>query len=291
MIEGGGTIGDGGGLTLDNQASGTIDATAAGTALVLISATVNNVGLLEGTGPGALTIVSSSVANTGTISAPVAGSSVNLASAAITGGTLSDANGGVIQETNRSSTLDNVTLSASSNIHVWNNQYLSLADTFTNQGTVFLNSSNSDTQLDMGGTAAVTLTGGGAIQLSDNGGNSIDGIDAAVTLINVNNTIRGAGQIGSNLTLVNQASGTVEATGTNYALVLLSDTITNAGLLEGTGPAPLTISSSSVTNSGTIAAPVAGSSVNLASAGDHRRHPVRCQWRRDPGDQPRQHAG
>ena len=125
---------------------------------------------------------------------------------------------------------------------------------------------------------------------SDNGGNSIDGINAAVTLINVNNTIRGAGQIGSNLTLVNQASGTVEATGTNYALVLLSDTITNAGLLEGTGPAPLTISSSSVTNSGTVAAPVAGSSVNLASASitggtlsDANGGVIR--------DQPRQHAG
>jgi hypothetical protein len=267
-IEGGGSIGADGGLTLVNQASGTINATATNNALVLISTSITNAGLLEGTGPAPLAIVSSSVANSGTIAAPVAGSAVNLASAGITGGTLSDANGGVIQETNRYSTLDNVTLGASSNIHVLNNQYLSLADTFTNNGTVFLDSTNSDTQLDMGGTAPVTLTGGGVVQLSDNGGNSIDGIGAAVTLINVNNTIRGAGQIGASggLTLVNQASGTIDATGTANALVLYSDTIANAGLLEGTGPAPLTISSSSVTNIGTISAPVAGSAVNLASS-------------------------
>ena len=267
-IEGGGSIGAGGSLTLVNQASGTINATGTNSALTLVSVSITNAGLLEGTGPAPLSIVSSSVANTGTISAPVAGSAVNLFSAGITGGTLSDANGGVIQQTNRSSTLDNVTLSASSNIHVLNFEYLSLADTFTNKGTVFLDSSNNDTQLDMGGTAPVTLTGGGVIQLSDNSNNSIDGIGATVTLINVNNTIRGGGQIGANngLTLVNQASGTIDATGTNNALVLSTDTITNAGLLEGTGAAPLTISNSSVANTGTISAPVAGSAVNLFSA-------------------------
>ena len=161
-----------------------------------------------------------------------------------------------------------MTLSAASNIHVWNNQYLYLADTFTNNGTVFLDSTNSDTQLDIGGTAPVTLTGGGAIQLSDNGGNSIDGIGATVTLTNVNNTILGGGQIGGNngLTLINDAAGIIDASATNNALILFSDAITNAGLMEATGAAPLIIRSSTVTNSGTIEATAPGDVVDLQSA-------------------------
>ena len=267
-IRGAGTIGTGGSLTLVNQTGGTIDATSNANWLAINGDTVTNTGLLEGTGAASLAILNSSVNNAGgTIAAPVAGSYVQLRSSGITGGTLSDANGGIIQSIDRGVSLTNVTLSTASDLHVTNNNYIFLAGTFTNKGTVYLDSSNADTELDPTGTT--TLNGGGVIQMSDNSGNYVDGQNAAATLINANDTIQGAGTIGwnSGLTLINQAGGTIDATSANNWLAINGVTVTNAGLLEGTGPASLAFLSSSVNNAGgTIAAPVAGSYVQLRSS-------------------------
>src|SRR5581483_7869430 len=223
-----------------------------------------NVGLLEDTGPAGLLLRSSTVINAGTISASGTQTSVSLQSASITGGVLQDAGGGVIVAVDRGSEIDSVALSIGSNLHIANNNYLTIAGSITNRGTIYEDSVGNDTRLIASGS--VRLSGGGVVQLSNNGANLISGNPGSV-LLNVNDTIQGAGQIGDGaLSLTNGAAGTIDATGNSNVLVLTGLATTNAGLIEGTGGAGLRISSTTIDNSGTIAALVAGSNVQLFSA-------------------------
>src|SRR4029079_13663044 len=74
----------------------------------------------------------------------------------------------------------------------------------------------------------VTLTGGGEVVLSDDSGNVIFGGTEYAKLINVDNTISGAGQI-TGLTLRNE--GIIRATGSN---ALTINTGSNAVMNYGT---------------------------------------------------------
>ena len=79
------------------------------------------------------------------------------------------------------------------------------------------------------------------------------GTDPSVTLINVDNTISGAGQFGEGqMMLVNECAGTIEATGSN-ALVIDTgaNAVVNSGTLESTGSGGLIINSD-VSNSGLL---------------------------------------
>ena len=266
-IQGAGTIGFSG-VKIVNQAGGTINATAATNRLVIYDplTPVINAGLIEDTGPAGLLILNTAINNSSTIGALVAGSHVDLQSASITGGTLATANGGVIQAIDRGSVLDNVTIALNNGVHVVNNEFLTVADTFTNKGTVYLDSVGNATELLTLGS--VTLTGGGVLQLSDNSQNYIDG-GTLTTLTNVNNTIRGAGTIGfSGMKIVNQIGGTINATATTNRLVIYDPAtpVANAGLIEDTGPAGLLILNTTIDNTSTIGALVAGSHVDLQSA-------------------------
>ena len=91
---------------------------------------------------------------------------------------------------------------------------------------------------------ALTLNGGGAVALSG----TITGKANTDQLINTNNVITGSGTI-SNLTLTNQAGGTINGTG--VLILATGKTITNAGLLEATGTGVLDVRDSTIANSGT----------------------------------------
>ena len=117
----------------------------------------------------------------------------------------------------------------------------------------------------------LTLNGDGTGKVTLDGG-TITGAAKTNELENVNKTISGAGTI-SNLTLVNDTAGIIDATGT---LVLnTGNTISNAGLLEATAGGILQIDDN-VTNTG-------------HAEGD-RRWRARCQ-ERDDHRQPRRHRG
>ena len=126
-----------------------------------------------------------------------------------------------------------------------------------NNTGAFLITSYYNSQLIM--AANTTLTGGGAVTLNESGygqSNQLYGVTAATTLTNVDNIISGVGQLGaSQLTLINQAAGVIDATGTSNALVINtgSATVTNAGLIEATGSAGLSVTSA-VANSSTLLA-------------------------------------
>jgi hypothetical protein len=127
---------------------------------------------------------------------------------------------------------------------------LPLSGTLNNTGVISLDSTGSDTVLQLI-QHGVTLQGGGEVVLSDSDANIISGTGADVTLTNIDNTISGAGQIGDGtLTLDNH--GTIIASGTHALTIDTGANISvNSGTLEATGSGGLTINSA-VDNSGLI---------------------------------------
>jgi hypothetical protein len=254
LIQGDGQLGLNG-LSLDNQASGVINANNSGATLYLNGGgAVNNEGLLEASNNGTLQI-SNNVTNTGA-NITADNGTVNV-SAAINGGTLNTLNGGVMQ-TNGVATLNGVTLSANS-IYGASGGTTYLQGTITNNGTITV--PNGTLQVNGGN---VTLMGGGTVTMSSDA--YFNQTSGGLTLHNVDNTIQGTGQLGENgLTLDNQSHGQVLANVSGGTLDLNGGgLVTNAGLLEATGGGILQISNN-VTNTGAnITAD--GGTVNVSAA-------------------------
>src|SRR5262249_55124024 len=143
------------------------------------------------------------------------GSHIDLQSATLIGGTLEGSGSGFFQALDASSILDGsnggLVIAASAVVDIANGHSLTLKGAIHNHGTIDLASvsSFSPTSLliDAGG---VTLDGGGTITLEDQDWNHIKG---SGKLTNVDNTIAGSGALDGGLTLVNQAGGTIDATG------------------------------------------------------------------------------
>ncbi|WP_260432371.1 Ig-like domain-containing protein [Burkholderia sp. Bp9140] len=127
---------------------------------------------------------------------------------------------------------------------------LPIGGTVENTGTIALGSTGDITRFEILAKSA-TLEGGGHVTLSDDSHNVVFGSTPDATLVNVDNTIAGAGQLGAGqLTVVNE--GTIVADGAN-ALVIDTGThaVANAGTLEATGSGGLVIESA-VTNTGNL---------------------------------------
>jgi fibronectin-binding autotransporter adhesin len=250
-IQGAGNIGNGGALTVQNDAAGKIIANTNGQTLALgTSGGVTNLGLLEATNGGNLAIQSTTVANAGgNITAN--GGTVTFQSSIINGGTLNSSNGGALQTAvNGSSTLNGITLSTGSAYSSGNNTDLFVSGTITNKGNITLTSVANSAVLGL--NADTTLTGGGTVTMNQTGagGVTIQQQVAGLTLTNTNNVIQGGGTIGNGtLTFVNQAAGIVDANVSGQTLTMNSP-VTNQGILEATAGGTLEISSTTVNNSG-----------------------------------------
>jgi hypothetical protein len=265
-ISGAGTIG-GNNLNVVNDAAGVIDATDAATALTIdnggASATFTNYGLIEGAGAAGLAITSTSIhqISGGAIFA-ANGSQVVMNAASVTGGAVNSAGSGLVNVD--SATFTNVTNKAK--VDVNNGGALYLAGTLTNSGVISLaGASNGANFFVSSGT--LYLTGGGTVAL---GGatpwdNDIGGAASGDTLVNVQNTISGAGNIGgNNLVIVNGAAGVIDAN-TSNTLTLNNGgaAVTNKGLMEATGGGNFTISGASIQNAGGTVLAATGSQVAL----------------------------
>ncbi len=132
----------------------------------------------------------------------------------------------------------------------------------TNSGTINLNAGATVSSIVVGDPTftdiTVTLDGGGVVSMSNSANNRITGAATSTGLINVNNTISGAGKIGLNLLqLTNQAAGVIEASRSTPLVISPQGTATNAGTLRAKG-AVLTLQGqpqtggASFTNSGTV---------------------------------------
>ena len=143
---------------------------------------------------------------------------------------------------------------------------LPLSGTIVNAGTIALNSTGDETDLELI-EQGVTLEGGGKILLSDSDANIISGTSSGVTLNNEDNTISGAGQLGNGeLTLTN--AGTIDATG-SHALTIDtgSNLVTNSGVLEASGSGGMMVASG-IVNSGVLWANGATLTVQGAVSGN-----------------------
>ena len=254
LIEGGGQLGDGT-LTFVNGAAGVVNANVS-TGLVLNtgSATTLNSGILESTSTGGLVI--ESTVNDGTTGKIIAaGGNVYLQGGDLQGGTISTSAGGEFIE-NANATLDGTTHSVTNTgtVVVDNNTTLNVLGTIANSGTILISSANNGTELSIGPSATagtVTLTGSGHVVLSDNASNYIAGAIAGDTLINLNNTISGAGTFTSPLTLTNDA--TIDANAATNALVINTGAVvTNNSLLEATVATDGGLIINTVINNGTL---------------------------------------
>ena len=257
-------------LTIVNEASGVIDATGGNALYVQTGGSVlTNDGLMESTSTGGLVIQGTDIANaTGTISA--AGGNVYLQGGTITGGALKGSGGGnFIVQGGQTGTLDGsataITLTAA--IDIQNTGTLNLLGSIVNEGSINEQSSGNGTTLIID-SAVVTLTGSGTLVMSDNGNNYLYGATASDEINNVNNTIEGAGQLGSNqLTILNGTKGIIDATGANALLLQTgAGSLTNDGLIEATGTGGMAIINSDVLNaSGTLTADGGGISLQGAT--------------------------
>jgi hypothetical protein len=129
---------------------------------------------------------------------------------------------------------------------------------------------------------SVTLKGHGQIVLNNNSHNFITGgsfsllTPSLITLINIDNTITGAGTIGGNgLVLNNKAGGEIDATVSTPLIVDTgTNTVTNAGILGSTASCTLFIASALNntghlnTNGGTIDVEGAVSGTGVATISD-----------------------
>ncbi|WP_436211131.1 beta strand repeat-containing protein [Bradyrhizobium sp. LjRoot220] len=125
-----------------------------------------------------------------------------------------------------------------------------LSGRIVNTGTIELNSTGNDTDLQLI-EYGITLEGHGQVILSDSTENVISATVSDVTLTNLDNTISGAGQLGAGqMILVNE--GTIIATGTNSLEIDTgANTVVNSGTLEATGSGGLVIDSN-LDNSGLL---------------------------------------
>ena len=255
IIVGGGQLGAGQ-MTFVNQAGGTVRATMA-TGLVLNTGaqTVINAGLLEAT-TGTLVIQNTTVDNSGGGAIEANGGNVNLQSARIIGGTLGTSGGGAFQAVDRGSVLDGTTSAVHNDgtVNILNNQYLTIAGSIDNSGSINLLSVGNDTRLVID-NAGATLSGGGTVSLSNNSTNLIIGNSATATLTNVDNTIAGGGQLGGGgMRFLNRAGGTVVAnSGTALTINTGTSTVDNRGLFDADAGSTLNVASN-LKNTGTLVA-------------------------------------
>ena len=282
-ISGAGVIGDGGlangvELSLQNGAAGVIDATGTKNALTLSApshygfANVFNSGLLEATGKAGLNIAGTKVENYGAGRIFAAdGSIVRLESATIDGGTLATVGSGIVLASGGSTIEGSRFSSTVTNAGVLQvlGETLYAQDHINNTGAIRLSDAVSAAVLEIKGAGA-TLSGGGSVVMTDFLGNAIQGDGGDAILINSDNLISGAGQIGGGgLILGNGASGVVDATGTYNSLKLYGagQTFGNDGLIEATGKAGLEIAGIGLdqTADGTLSV-AAGSVARLESA-------------------------
>ena len=138
-----------------------------------------------------------------------------------------------------------------------------------NIGSLSLNGSKNPTSIEVDG--AITVLGGnGTVTLGNNANNQIISNGSNGIFDNVDDTITGAGRIGdagNHLSLINDHSGTINASGSVALVIKTGNTVVNNGLMEATGSGGLHIEDAvNQLGGGTLAANGAKAHVDLDNA-------------------------
>jgi hypothetical protein len=205
-----------------------------------------------------LEVVGFANANTG-----AAGTSgFNIISGGVNAGTI------LVENTTKPHTVNGVTT------EIGGKAVLLAGGTLANSGSIMLDAqpnvtgvAAADQQAKLVANGALILNGGGSLTMSDEASNFIVGGTAPSSLVNVNNTISGAGSIGGNgLAITNQTNGVIDGDKSLPLILRTTSQITNQGRMEATKNGSLVIDSGSrtISNSGQIDA-LSGGKVTIAS--------------------------
>ena len=250
--------------------SGTLKATGGRTLLLQGGAFENFDGGTSGQilADSAIVNVSASTVSGGTV-ATLGTGELKLNSSAVNGGTVNNSATGIIRSDSGLNTLGGiVTNVGGGQIIVDDATTLTLVNTgtYTNEGDLALNSAGSNTTTVSGGD--VTIGGTGTITLSNLTTNRILGaVNTHRLILGAGQTLWGAGQIGlGTMNLTN--NGTIDANQTSTLTInVTGNAFSNAGTLRASAGANLTLSDTSVTNTGTVE--VAGSTSQVSAAGSY----------------------
>lgn len=285
IIEGAGSISPGfsGGSRMARITNlGLIDVNVAAASLTIRAESSNgtdfrNIGTLRASNGGTLALSGGGrySNDSGTIAA-LAGSIVQIAPPAlVSGGTVTSSGTGFIRGAGPGAgggTLSDVTNTG--HVAIGNGEELTLAGTFTNNGSVTLASTGSGAILRL--ADGTTLGGAGAVTLSNNGTNYIMGVNGGEHVtIAPGATIHGAGNIspgfsgGSNMIKITN-QGLIDADISGSALTIRTEqftntALTNAGTLRASNGATLSFTgTSTLTNNGGTLTASAGSTISDA---------------------------
>jgi hypothetical protein len=217
-IQGSGYIGWGKYISVVNN--GVIDANQSSVLEIKPDDGFTNKGTVEATNGATLELYKYHMENaSGTILASGANSQVQINAATLMGGMLSTSSGGLIVISG-GATLDGaaglVTLTSGSSMQIPDSQVVYLDGTFTDDGTLTLDSSGGVTEISVT-AAGTTLNGTGTLSLSNNSNNQITGTSGSSLTTSV--TIQGSGNLGNTqIGLLNQ--GTIHA---NQSVPLIID--------------------------------------------------------------------
>lgn len=263
----------GNGMFFINQ--GTVNANVNGGNIYIdpVAAGMTNSGTLTSSNGGTLRFngfAGGGMTNTGTISAQNGSVTQFENSFGVSGGTFTSSGTGTVRTANGNT----VNYSSINNLGNWT---LGSASTSNYSGDLF-NSGSINMAADGGNvtfnfnSGTTNLTGGGTINMSATGGGGVARIgDGGGRLVNVNNTIRGTGHLGSNnQRFSNNVGGLVNADLTGQVIfvdpVAEPDAFVNAGNMRATNGGLLQFTGQfggGVTNTGTISASGANSEVQL----------------------------
>jgi hypothetical protein len=224
---------------------GTIKADG-GTIAINSSHIDNTDGLITALGCAASIVLADTKVVGGTIEARHDGV-VDLDHAAIIGSTIETGCGGFVQTVCGNSTLQDVTIACGSNVLINDGTSLTLVGDIHDWGAIVVGPPQSEGDPDLVIKGDVTLDGSGSVVL--NGANdSIVANCEGETLTNDSNIV-GVGHVGNgdgNLWLVNEKSGTIDATSCGQALTLDTgcNQITNAGTFAADNGGHLEVDSS-----------------------------------------------
>lgn len=153
-------------------------------------------------------------------------------------------------------TSGDITINFDGTLKIFNGNFLQVTgNTITNIGNINMDAVSSGTTLKVDGT--VTLTGGGTFSMSNSNLNLIRGVPGGILgdkLVNMNNKIQGAGNLGVNgLEIDNQAAGVIEANQPTQLLIDPStDGLTNTGIIRSIGTSTLKLNDGPYTNTNGI---------------------------------------
>jgi hypothetical protein len=244
LIRGSGTIGIANTLELVNQS--TIEADQATPLTIVAGQGVNNQGTLRAKDGATMNITGGIVQNSTGLIEAADGSLVHFQSATIVGGMLQSLGTGSMSAAATTFDGSGSGISLNGTLDVGNNQTITFIGLFENQtNTVNLNATSLTSRLQISGP--VELIGGGTIQMANDNGAQITGINSGI-LTNQDNIIRGSGSIGvaNSLQFINR--GIVEAHQSVPLTVFASQGVTNENIMRAVDGATLELSGGTIDN-------------------------------------------